>query len=301
MAPSGDVAVEEVTATKTARPVGSAEYEENFPSVSGKDVAEEDGFGEGDEEDGEEGEIDELEDSFDELDGKGKGKGKVKKEVDPTAWKRGLFDCCTLPPKQGFPCCISNLCCPACIWGNAMELAQIGDLWPTESCNKVCRGPCCPKHLIEDQCLPACCCACDLYLNIPHTLHMGKKVAKKYGIQFGTYQVATAILCPMLFRIQVQGEIMEREGLVYFSECGLCEIITEPEEEEKEEEEAEEGKASAFANVIAQASASAATTDDVAIGKKVTFQSESSESAHPTPESPRRNLAGAPPVTEMVR
>ena len=288
-----------LTATK-AGPAGSAQYGDNFPSVAREDTGEEEDAA-GDEEVGEEGAGDDFEDS-DELE------DKPKKEVDPTAWKRGLFDCCTLAPKQGFPCFMSNLCCPCCIWGNAMELAEIGDLWPTACCKKVCRGPCCPDHLIGDQCLPSCCCTvCDLGLNIPHSLHMGKKVANKYGLQFGAYQVAAAFLCPILFRIQVQGEIMEREGLVYFSECGLCEIIVPPEEEEEEKEDGEEeeegkGGSSAFADLVKLADQASASTDDVAIGRKVTFQSSSSESPKDSPAAPpRRKLGGAPAVTEMLR
>ena len=49
-------------------------------------------------------------------------------------------------------------------------------------------------------------------------------------------EVVEAVLCPPCYRWKVTHEIMEREDLVYFSECGLCEIIkNEPEDDEKEE------------------------------------------------------------------
>ena len=40
---------------------------------------------------------------------------------------------------------------------------------------------------------------------------MGQKVARKYGIEMGKEQIISALVCPLLFRIQVQHEIMERE------------------------------------------------------------------------------------------
>ena len=167
---------------------------------------------------------------------------RVVKAKDPKQWTHGLFECCSLPPKQGCPCCITNICCGPCAFGNAMELAELGDIWPG-FCAKVCErgGRCCPSHLVGDQCLLTCALACDLHLNCAYSLWASKQIADKYGIAYDPKKEALeAILCPVCFRWKITHEIMAREKLVYFSECGLCEIIREPEEDEEKKEEGDE-------------------------------------------------------------
>lgn len=162
---------------------------------------------------------------------------KVKVAKDPKKWTNGLLECCTLPPKQGCPCCITNICCGPCAFGNAMELAELGDIWPGW-CGKVCRGRYCPSHLVGDQCLLTCALACDLHLNCAYSLWASKQIADKYGIAFDPKKEALeALLCPACYRWKITHEIMARERLVYFSECGLCEIIKAPEEEDEEKKE----------------------------------------------------------------
>lgn len=189
-------------------------------------------------------------------------KAKAKAPKDPKKWSNGLFDCCAVKPSQGCPCCATNIFCAPCAFGNAMELAELGDIWPSCS-SKVCRGRFCPSHLVGDQCLLTCALACDCHLNGLYSLWAAKKVADKYGIVFETHkEVPEALLCPPCYRWKVVHEIMEREKLVYLSECGLCEIVREPEEEEEEgkEEEDEEKAAEAKKLGIAIVSASGAPT-----------------------------------------
>ena len=193
---------------------------------------------------------------------------KEERPKDPTRWTNGVFDCCSLKPKQGCPCCVTNICCGPCAFGNAMELAELGDIWPGW-CRTVCVGRCCPSHLIGDQCLPTCTLALDCHLNCLYSLWAGKRIADKYGITFDLKkEVVEAVLCPPCYRWKVTHEIMEREDLVYFSECGLCEIIkNEPEDDEKEEggeEEDAKGKEDEKRDVEpAAASAGAPTVSEM--------------------------------------
>lgn len=155
------------------------------------------------------------------------------KSDEPVEWVTGPWDC---RKKRTCPCVCSNMCCAPCIWGNAMELAAIGDVCPGLVCL------CCPPHLRKEQCIPSCCLACDLWLNAPYSLWMGYRVSRKYNLEFHPAQAcAMAFFCGWCYRLQVQHEIMEREGLKYRMDCGISEIVR-PDPEEEEEEGANEAK-----------------------------------------------------------
>ena len=92
--------------------------------------------------------------------------------------------------------CAVQYCCGPCIWGSAMEQAELG------SCALCCIGVyCCPLCAI---------------------MKGGMDVASKYGIEEGFCGACMkTCCCGCCYALQIQNEVMVKEGLHYA--CAMVE------------------------------------------------------------------------------
>ena len=106
-----------------------------------------------------------------------------------TTWDNGLCGCCSVKD-CGVMCCINEYFCGPCIWGSVMEQAGQG------SCFVCCLALyCCPHCTIAKA-------GCD--------------VAGKYGIEEGGCGACMkAFCCTCCYALQIQHEVMTKEGLNY--------------------------------------------------------------------------------------